>query len=371
MKVPLIDLQAQTAEIRPRLDEAVRRVFDNCSFVLGPEVQKFESAMASLSGTKHAVGVNSGTDALLLALETVRDDRGPGKVVTSPFSFFATVEAIVLAGLTPVFADIEAASFNLDPQAALDAVDGATVALLPVHLFGACADIDRLKEPGIDVIEDAAQAIGATYKERPAGSLGRAGCFSFYVTKNLGAAGDAGAVTTSDDAFERSVRQRRAHSEMRVAGDDRTYHHVGIGRNSRLDALQAAVLRAKLDSFADWQARRERNAAYYGEALHDLDAVQTPAPSAFGRHAYHQYVIRAQRRDELTDHLTQAGVGTRIFYPIPLHLQPAMADMGLREGAFPVAEQAAHEVISIPVHPQLSDEQREYVVATIRAFYGA
>lgn len=362
----MVDLAAQNGEIRAELDAAVKEVFDSGAFVLGPWAQKFESAFSDYVGIEHTIGVNSGTDALVLALDAVRYRRGPGRVVTTPFTFFATAEAILLSLHELVFADIEPEAFNLDPAAANAAADGA-VAMMPVHLFGQCADMDAYDDTDLDLIEDAAQAVGATYKGRSAGGIGLAAGFSFYVTKNLGAAGDAGAVTTNDEAMATLVRSLRGHGEVRVA-DGRSYHYEKVGRNSRLDGIQAAVLGVKLARLAEWQERREATAAYYHEVLADVDAIRLPV-ELFGRHVYHQFVIRAERRDALQEHLGKQGIETRIFYPEPLHVQPALSDLGFSKGQFPVAEQACREVLSLPVHAHLGGAERERVVAAVRSFY--
>jgi len=367
-RIRLVDLAAQHAEIRTDLDEAVRQVLDSGAFVGGPHVAGFEGDFARALGVAHAVGVNSGTDALILALDVVRLRRGPGEVVTSPFTFFATAEAALQGGHALRFADIDPATFNLDPAAVRAATGPETAAVVPVHLYGQCADVDALRVEGVALVEDAAQAVGARYKDRPAGGLGDAGCFSFYVTKNLGAAGDAGAVTSEDREFAARVRSLRAHGEVRGEGG-RTYHYEDVGRNSRLDAIQAAVLRVKLRRLAAWQERRAANAARYDEALGDVDGVRTPPRASFSTHVYHQYAIRAERRDDLRVHLDGHGVETRVFYPEPLHLTPALAFLGLKEGAFPEAERASREVLSLPVHPHLAESDVAKVVNAVRSYY--
>jgi len=369
-RIGLVDLGAQHGEIRAELDAAVREVFDTGAFVGGPQLAGFESEFAEALGVPHAVGCNSGTDALVLALDIVRLRRGAGEVVTTPFTFFATAEAVLQAGHTLRFADIEADTFNLDPDASKALAGPRTVAVMPVHLYGQCADVDRFAGPDWSLVEDAAQAVGATYKGRPAGGLGESAGFSFYVTKNLGAAGDAGAVTTTDEEVATLVRSMRAHGEVKTEGG-RTYHYERVGRNSRLDGIQAAVLRVKLRRLAAWQERREANAAFYDEALRDVDGVRTPPRTGHGKHVYHQYVIRADRRDGLAGHLADRAIESRVFYPQPLHVQPALADLGMREGSLPVAEQAAREVLALPVHAHLTAADRERVTTEVRAFYGA
>jgi dTDP-4-amino-4,6-dideoxygalactose transaminase len=369
-RIGLVDLTAQHAELSAELDAALRAVFDSNGFVLGETVGRFERAFAGALGVSHAVGVNSGTDALVLALDVVRLRRGVGEVVTTPFTFFATAEAVLQAGHTLRFADIEPDHFNLDPQAVEAAVGPATVAVMPVHLFGQCADVDALKPGDVALVEDAAQAVGATYKGRPAGGLGDIAGFSFYVTKNLGAAGDAGAATTNDEEIADLLRSLRAHGEVRGDGG-RTYHYERLGRNSRLDGLQAAVLTVKLARLDAWQRRREAHAARYDEGLLGLDGVTVPPRTGHGRHVYHQYVIRADRRDALRAHLAEVGIGTNVFYPQALHVQPALASLGFSKGQFPEAERACLEVLALPVHAHLEPEDVERVVTEIRAFHGA
>jgi len=368
--IHLVDIAQQHAELDAELRAVLGEVIESGAFVLGKYVAAFEEAFAGTLGVPHAVGVNSGTDALLLALDAVRLQYGPGEVITTPFTFFATVESVLQAGHTVRFVDIDASTFNLDPDATAAAHGSNTAAVLPVHLYGQCADVDRLSFGDTPIIEDAAQAVGATYKGRPAGGLGLAAGFSFYPTKNLGAMGDAGAVTTNDGEFAALIRSLRAHGEVR-SETARTYHYERLGRNSRLDAFQAAVLTVKLTRWAHWQDARNENAAFYDEALAGIDGLTPPPPARHGRHVYHQYAVRAQRRDDLKRHLADGGVFTNVFYPQTLHTQPAMARHGLTEGAFPVAEQATREALSLPVHAHLTAADRERVVAEIRAFYGA
>jgi dTDP-4-amino-4,6-dideoxygalactose transaminase len=368
--VPFLDLRAQFATIADRILSAVGPIFESQQFVLGPAVEQFERAAAEAIGTRHAIGVASGTDALLLSLRAL--DVGPGDdVITTPFTFFATAGAIYNAGARPVFADIEPATFNLDPAAVERAWTDATRAVLPVHLYGQMADLEPLLDlceaNGVALVEDAAQAIGANGLVRgawrPAGAAGRAGAFSFFPTKNLGAYGDGGLITTDDDALAARLRRLRVH------GGERTYHHEEVGFNSRLDALQAAILHAKLPSLAGWNGQRRANAAWYDRRLADLAHVRTPAARADRFHIYHQYTIRAERRDELKRHLDARGVGSMVYYPLPLHLQPCFRPLGYSEGDFPESERAAAEVLSLPIYPELSEAQREEVCAAIEAFY--
>ena len=366
--IRLVDIGGQNAEVRQEIETALGEVLDRGAFVLGPFAEKFEQEFCAHIGTPHTVACNSGTDALVLAGDIVREHRGAGEVITTPFTFFATAESILQSGHEVVFADIEAGSFNLDPAAVSAVVTARTVALMPVHLYGQCASIGALRvaAPDVMIIEDAAQAVGAASDEGPAGSLGDIAGFSFYPTKNLGAMGDAGALTTTSAEYAALARSIRAHGEQKTEGA-RTYHFERVGRNSRMDGFQAVVLSVKLKRLPAWDDRRRENAAYYDQALADIAAVTVP-PST-GTHAYHQYAIRAERRDELSKYLQEHGVETRIFYPEPLHLAPALSAMGCRAGQFPVAERAACEVLSLPVHPQLTDGSRERVVAKIRDFY--
>lgn len=370
IRIPLLDLVAQHRVIRDEVLEAMLRVVDSQAFVLGDEVEALERELAAYCGTRFAIGCASGTDALFLALLAL--GIGPGdEVVTSPYTFFATAGAIVRAGAKPVFADVEAGTFNLDAEraAAVICTRPAVRAVIAVHLFGACADMDPLREAaarqGIPVIEDAAQAIGAEYKGRRAGSLGAVGCFSFYPSKNLGAYGDGGLLTTSDEALAEKLRALRVH------GSRERYRHEWVGINSRLDALQAAVLRVKLRHLDAWTEARRRNAEYYRRRFAELGLpVLTPsAPPYATRHVWNQFVIRAPARDRLREHLSQRGIGTEVYYPIPLHLQPCFRDLGYRPGDFPVAEQLAREALALPVYPELGEEGLETVAQAVASFY--
>jgi dTDP-4-amino-4,6-dideoxygalactose transaminase len=372
--IRLVDIHAQHTEVRSELEAALMGVLDSGAFVLGPAAASFEVEFAAQLGVPHAVACNSGTDALMIAADIVRESRGPGIVITTPFTFFATVEAVLQAGHKVALADIETESFNLDPAAVAAAVTPQTVAVMPVHLYGRCADIDALSAAvsgasGAMIIEDAAQAVGATSKKGPAGGLGDVAGFSFYPTKNLGALGDAGAITTTHAEYAALARSLRAHGEQKSEGA-RTYHYERIGRNSRMDGFQAAALRVKLRKLPQWTDRRIANARFYDAALAGIDGLRLPPPPAEGeRHVYHQYAVRAEHRDDLAAALAESGIETRVFYPEPLHLTPALAHLGCKEGQFPVAEQAAREVLSLPVHPHLSHEECERVAETVRCFY--
>jgi dTDP-4-amino-4,6-dideoxygalactose transaminase len=389
-KVPLLDLQAQYETIRDEVRRAVDGVFDSQHFVLGAEVQALEEEIARYSQTKFAIGCASGSDALLLALMSCgvsADDE----VITTPFSFFATAGAIARLGARPVFVDIEERTFNLDPSLVSAAITSRTKAIMPVHLYGQCTEMDPLIEIGrsadipvgglpaslpvshshdIPIIEDAAQAIGAQDRGRRAGSMGTIGCFSFYPSKNLGGAGDGGMLVTND-----LEHARRLHM-LRVHGEETKYHHKVIGINSRLDALQAAVLRAKLPYLEEWTTGRQRKAQQYELMFADAglsEQVEVPYVRSNARHIFHQFVIRVRdgRRDALREHLRERGVGTDVYYPVPLHLQECFAYLGYKEGDFPVAEQAAKETLALPVYPELTDEQQDHVVNMIGKFFEA
>ena len=354
MHVPLLDLSAQNRPLRDATLAAIARVVDGGQFILGAEVEAFERELAAAVGAPHAIGVSSGTDALLVALMAL--GVGPGdEVVTTTYSFFATAGVIARLGATPVLCDIEPGSFNLDPRAAAAAVGPRTRAVLPVHLYGRPAA--RLEVP-VPVVEDAAQSIGASPL------VGVASCLSFFPSKNLGAFGDAGAVLVADAGLAERIRLLRGH------GARPKYHHALIGGNFRIDALQAAVLRVKLPHLAGWTAGRRANAERYRRLFADArlpDELRLPddAPG----HIYNQFVIRAPRRDALRAHLTRAGVGTEIYYPVPFHLQACFSGLGHREGAFPVAEAAARETLALPIYPELTEEQQAHVVAQIAGFY--
>ena len=370
-KVPLLDLQAQYETIRDEVRRAVDRVFESQHFVLGAEVQALEEEIARYAQTKFAIGCASGSDALLLALMSCGVGAGH-EVITTPFSFFATGSAIARLGARPVFVDIDEHTFNLDPSLVAAAMTEHTRAIMPVHLYGQCAEMDPLIEltqpRGIPIIEDAAQAIGAEDRRRRAGSIGAIGCFSFYPSKNLGGAGDGGMLVTDD-----IEHARRLHL-LRVHGEETKYHHKVIGLNSRLDALQAAVLRAKLPHLEEWTTGRQRKAQQYELMFVDAglaEQIEVPYVRSNTRHIFHQFVVRVRdgRRDALREHLRERGVGTDVYYPVPLHLQECFAYLGYKEGDLPVAERAAKETLALPVYPELTDEQQDYVVNAIAEFF--
>jgi dTDP-4-amino-4,6-dideoxygalactose transaminase len=367
--VPLIDLKAQFAPLRQDVLDAITRVCDTQHFILGPEVEALERELAAFLEVPHAVGVSSGTDALLAALMAF--DIGPGdEVVTTPFSFFATAGCIARVGARPVFVDIDPGTFNIDPGAVASAVTPRTKAIVPVHLFGQSADmatiVDVAERTGVPIIEDAAQAIGTSYNGKPVGAIGAAGCFSFFPTKNLGAFGDAGLVTTTQADVARKLRAIRQH------GGEVKYHHDVVGANFRIDALQAAVLRVKLPHLRVWTESRRRNAERYEVLFKDAGlsgTVTLPGRSLNSTHIYNQFVIRAPERDGLRAHLQAAGIGTEIYYPIPLHLQPCFRGLGYGMGSFPAAEAASSEVLALPIYGELTNGQQERVVSEISDFF--
>lgn len=359
MKVPAFDAAREFAADRDALLEAAERVLTSGQYILGPEVEAFEDECSDYLGTRHAIGVASGTDALDLALRAV--GVGPGDTVAIPaFTFFATASAVLNAGATPVFVDVEPDTLNLDPELLEDALaaDPTPKAVVPVHLYGASADMGRTlsiaRRFGVSVIEDAAQAFGAEFDGQRAGSIGDLGCTSFFPTKNLGGFGDGGLVTTDDDTLAQRVRMLRAH------GSRHKYVHELVGTNSRLDAVQAAMLRVRLRRIDDLLAARRANAAAYDEALSGLEGLSVPVEGPDCLHTYNQYVVRIQggRRDEVARRLADLGIGTGVYYPSPVHLQDAVADLDHRLGDFPVAEQACEEVLALPVFPTLTAEER-------------
>jgi dTDP-4-amino-4,6-dideoxygalactose transaminase len=386
MQVPLLDLKQQYRPLAADIQAAISAVCDSQHFILGAEVKKLEADVAAYSQCRFGIGVSSGTDALLLALMALGIGAGDA-VITSPFTFFATAGTIARTGARPLFCDIDPATFNLSPAAVTEFLaaqcerrDGALLhrasgsrvrALMPVHLYGRVADMQPLLQSarhyGLKVIEDAAQAIGAADAAgRRAGSFGEVGCLSFFPTKNLGAFGDAGMCVTGDATLAERMEILRVH------GGKPKYYHALIGGNFRIDELQAAVLNVKLPHLEAWSAARQRNAAYYDAAFvraQPGDAVQTPQALPGGRHIYNQYVIRAKRRDALRAQLGAAGVGTEIYYPVPLHLQPCFAYLGYRAGDLPHAEAAAQQTLALPIYPELSETQLQYVVDSVAAFY--
>jgi dTDP-4-amino-4,6-dideoxygalactose transaminase len=365
MQIPLVNLDAQYRSIQPDIDAALQRVLDNSSFILGNEVTLFEKAFGNYIGTAGVVGVASGTAALHLALVACGVGLGD-EVITTAHTFFATSEAISHAGAKPVFGDIDPTTFNLDANSVERAITSRTKAIVPVHLYGQTADLDPLFEiarrHNLWLIEDAAQAHGAEYQGRRCGSIGHLGCFSFYPGKNLGAYGDAGAVTGNDEELLSRVRKLRDH------GRSSKYEHDEVGFAERLDALQAAVLAAKLPHLEEWTEARRRHAQMYDELLKDSPVV-TPAEAHGSRHVYHLYVVRTPQRNDLIAHLKSRGISAGIHYPVPLHRQPAYQNSGYAQTALPETERASQEVLSLPMYPELTDKEIHYVVENIREFF--
>jgi len=368
LKVPLIDLQAQYRPLRDEILSAMTRVCDSQRFIMGPEIAALEDELARMLGIDHAVAVSSGTDALLLALMTLGIAPGD-EVITSAHSFFATAGAIVRVGARPIFVDIDPETFNIDAAGIAAAVTPRTRAILPVHLFGLSADLDPIiataSQAGVAVVEDAAQAIGATYRSRPAGGIGTIGCFSFYPSKNLGAFGDAGLLTTNDAGIAGRARLLRTHGM-----EPRYYHHV-VGANFRMDALQAAVLRVKAPRLDGWTEARRTNAARYRRMFRDAGCeglLKLPAEPPDRRHIFNQFVIRTPGRDALKRHLDEAGIGNEIYYPVPLPLQPCFTHLGHRGGDFPHAERAATESLAIPIFAELTGAEQQVVVDAVAGF---
>jgi dTDP-4-amino-4,6-dideoxygalactose transaminase len=369
MRVPLLDLKGQYDLLREEVSNAIQRVCESQQFILGPEVTAFEDEISAFCGVPFAVGMSSGTDALLAALMAV--GVGPGdEVVTTSFSFFSTAGVVARLGAKPVLVDMERQTFNIDARAVASAVTPRTKAIVPVHLFGRCCDMDPILRVaagrGISVIEDAAQAIGARDDSgRLAGTVGDIGCFSFFPSKNLGAFGDAGMAVTTKPALADGLRVMRAHGSK-----PKYYHHV-VGGNFRLDALQAAVLRVKLKYLAGWTQSRRDNAERYRQLFDEMrlgDHVVVPEDTP--GHIYNQFVIRCQDRDRLQRFLGERGVGTEVYYPVPLHLQACFSELGYRPGDLPESEAAAREALALPIYPELSESAQRYVVGRIREFFG-
>jgi dTDP-4-amino-4,6-dideoxygalactose transaminase len=362
IKVPYLDLKAQYQSIKPEIDAAIARVLDSCQFVLGSEVAGFEQEFATYCGTTECIALNSGTSALHLAL--LAAGVGPGdEVITVPFTFVASVAAVCYTGARPVLVDIDPRSFTMDPAAVEAAITPRTKAILPVHLYGQPADMDPIMEiarrHGLVVIEDAAQAHGAKYKGRPVGSIGDMACFSFYPGKNLGAYGEGGAVTTNNAEHARTVRM------LRDWGQDRKYHHVLRGYNYRMEGFQGAILRVKLRYLEQWTEARRAVVAQYNQHLADT-GVERPTEMPWARHVYHVYTLRADDRDSLQTALQAEGIQTGIHYPVPVHLQPAYADLGYGRGAFPRSEAAAAQVLSLPLYPELSSAAVAEVAGVVK-----
>ncbi len=365
--ISMLDLKAQYATIKPQIDAAILRVVESQYFILGPEVEALEREAAAYCQVKHCVGMSSGSDALIVALMAL--DVGPGdEIITTPYTFFATVGAIARLGAKAVFVDIDPATFNIDPAQLEAKITARTKAIIPVHLFGQCADMDPIQQIaeryGLAVIEDAAQAIGAEYRGRRAGSMGTFGCYSFFPSKNLGACGDGGALVTNDDALADKARLLRGH------GSHPKYYHKILGGNFRLDAIHAAVLRVKLPYLDSWSQGRQQVAEHYTQMLAGCKGVVTP-PIVQSRHIFNQFVIRCADRDGLREHLKKEQITTETYYPLPMHLQECFRDLGYKVGDFPESEKAALETLALPMYPELAAAQRTRVAQAIVRFYAA
>ncbi len=366
MQVNFVDLKAQYQTIKPEVDKAIENVILNTAFILGKAVSEFEEKFASYCQVKHAIGINSGTSALIMAMKALEIGKGD-EVITTPNTFIATAEAISYAGATPVFVDMEEKSYNLDPIKLEKAIIGKTKAIIPVHLYGQPADLDPIlqlaEKKGIPVIEDAAQAHGAEYKGKRTGGLATVGCFSFYPGKNLGAYGEGGAVTTNSDEIAQKIRMLRDH------GSPKKFYHEYIGNNCRLEGIQGAVLSVKLNHLDGWNNARRKNADLYRKYLGGTN-VKVPEEMPYAKHVYHVFCVRVKEREKLIDFLKGRGIFTNIHYPIPIHLQNAYSFLGYKKGSFPVTEGCMGEILSLPMFPELTEEQIKYTTDCIKEFYG-
>jgi len=368
MKVPLLDISAQNTKLRPEIERALGRVLDTNGFILGDEVAALETELAEYCGARHAIACASGTDALILAL-LVYDIGFDDEVITTPYSFFASTSSIARLGAVPIFVDIEPKTFNMDVSQVEARITDKTKAIMPIHLFGQCAEMDALLEigakHGIPIIEDAAQAIGSEDRGRRAGTMGAIGCFSFYPSKNLGGMGDGGFLTTNDDELAHKIKALRVH------GSFERYYHKWVGLNSRLDGFQGAVLRVKLPHLDEWSDARKRNADRYREGLAEIDSgFSLPTEREDVRHIYNQFVVRVPgRRDELRAFLTENGIGSDIYYPVSLHLQECFDYLGYRRGDYPESELASVESLALPIFPEMTEDQQAHVISTIRRFF--
>jgi len=366
MQVPLLDIKREYAVTKTDVDAAVHRVLDHAKFILGPEVKEIEGKIADYTGAEHAIGVASGSDALVLALRACGVGQGD-EVITSPFSFFASAGSITRLSAKPVFVDIDPVNYNMDPSRLGEAITGKTKAIMPVHLFGQTADMDPINEiakaKNIRVVEDAAQALSAAYKGRKAGVLGDLACFSFFPSKNLGGAGDGGMITARDPELADMLRVLRVH------GAKPKYYHRIAGYNSRLHTMQAAILLAKFPHLDGWSEARRKHADVYDKELAGVGDLDLPVRMPDCRHIFNQYTIATDQRDKLAEHLNAKGIGNAIYYPVPLHLQDCYADLGYKKGSFPHSERRADQVVSIPVYPYLTEDEQAYVIESIKEFF--
>ncbi len=366
MAVPLVDLKAQYESIKDEINKAIQEVLESQRFILGPKVKELEEKIANYCNAKYGIGVASGSDALLLSLMAI-DVGYEDEVITTPFTFFATAGSISRLGAKPIFADIDPKTYNINPNLIEEKITKKTKAIIPVHLYGQCADMDPIidiaKRHNLYIIEDAAQAIGASYKDRKAGSMGHIGCLSFFPTKNLGGYGDGGMLLTNDSILADKLAILRAH------GSKPKYYHSVIGINSRLDAIQASILLAKFNHLDKWNEGRRQNAFIYDSLLKDMDLI-TPSAESFNYHIYHQYVImlKSNLRDRLKDAMKEADIGTEIYYPVPLHLQECYSGLGYKKGDLPFSEEASDKTLALPIYPELTQSQQEQIVKTIKDF---
>lgn len=365
MKINLLDLHEQYKSIEKDVNEAIKEVLESSTFIMGPNVKALEKEVAEFTGVKHGIGVGNGTDALMLTLKAL--GIGPGdEVITTPFTFFASAETTSVVGATPVFADIKPDTLCIDEDKLESYITEKTKAIIPVHIFGQMCNMDKImeiaKKHNLYVIEDACQAIGSEYKGKRAGSIGHVACYSFFPTKNLGCYGDGGMVVTNDDEIADKVRLLRAH------GSKVKYHHITIGHNSRLDEMQAAILRVKLKHIEKWNSERNKKAHIYNELLKGVDVV-TPTEKEGNYHVYHMYVIQSEKRDEIISYLKENGVATGIYYPVPVHLQEVYKHLGYKEGSLPVSEDACTKTFALPLYPEITLEAQQYVVDKIKEFF--
>jgi dTDP-4-amino-4,6-dideoxygalactose transaminase len=363
-----LDLKSQYKLIRKDIDKAIKKVLKNSTFIGGKEVEEFEKKVSNFCKVKYAIGVNSGTDALFLSLKAINIKSGD-EVITTPFTFIATAEVIANCGAKPVFVDIDPKTFNIDPSKIEKAITKKTKAIIPVHLFGQMADMDKImkvaKKHKLFVIEDAAQAIGSEYKNKKAGTIGHLGCFSFFPSKNLGAYGDGGMVVTNDDKLAEKIRLIKNHGS---SFNDK-YLNLLVGLNSRLDTIQAAVLNVKLKYLSVWNSQRLERSIYYNKNLRNVGDIEVPSIIPDRVHVFHQYTIKTRFRDELRSYLKEKGIPTMIYYPIPLHLQPAFSYLKYRKGDFPNTEKISREVLSLPVYPEISKKEQDFIIKSIKEFF--
>jgi len=362
LKVNLLDLKAQYETIKDEVESAIKEVLESAHFIMGPNVKKLEEEIAEYTGVKYGIGVANGTDALMLTLKALGIGQGD-EVITTPFTFFASAETTSVVGATPVFADIEKDTLCIDPESIEKNITEKTKAIIPVHIFGQMCDMDRImeiaKKHNLIVIEDACQAIGAEYKGKRAGSIGHVGCYSFFPTKNLGGYGDGGMIVTNDEKLADRIKLIRVH------GSKVKYEHIAIGYNSRLDEMQAAVLRVKLNYIQKWNNLRKQHAHTYNELLKDTEII-LPTEREDSLHVYHLYTIQSEKRDEIIKHLSESGIASGVYYPIPVHLQEVYQELGYKKGELPVAEDACTKTFALPLYPEMTKDQQQYVVDKIK-----